>query len=236
MPGSRSRKTRPGRRRAARKATPRVSAGKQVTRRWQRRKEARPAEIVAAALEVFSERGFSAARLDDVAARAGVSKGTLYLYFDSKEELFKAVVRESLLPNLAQAEELAKSFPGSTPELLRKLLGTVGHVIAETNVGAIPKLVISESGNFPELARFYLREVIRRAFRLLGGILKRGMARGEIREVDVPATARVFACAFLFVAIWKHAMEPHDTERFDADAFLRNYLDIVLRGLAPERR
>lgn len=232
MPRSRSRRTVAA---ARRRKAPRATE-KKMPRRWRRRKDARPREITTAALEVFSERGFSAARLDDVAARAGVSKGTVYLYFDSKEELFKAVVRESLLPNLAQAEQLAKEFRGPAPELLRKLLETVGHVIAETNVGAIPKLVIAESGNFPELARFYLREVIRRAFRLLGGILQRGMARGEIRAVDVPRTARVFACAFLFVAIWKHAMEPHDTERFDAHAFLQNYLDIVLRGLMPDSR
>src|ERR671910_3285090 len=86
-----------------------VALQTQPARRWRRRKDARPAEIVSAALEVFAERGFSAARLDDVAARAGISKGTLYLYFASKEELFKAVVREALLPNLARVERLLRA-------------------------------------------------------------------------------------------------------------------------------
>ena len=201
------------------------------SQRWQRRKEDRPAELLDAALSEFFEKGFAAARLEDIAARAGVSKGTVYLYFDSKEDLFKAVVRESLLPNIAQAEELARDFRGPTAELLTALFTNVGRLIATTKIGAIPKLVISEAGNFPDLARFYIREVIRRAFRLIGMILKRGMDRGEFRALDVPQTARAFACAFLFVAIWKHAMEAHDKERLDAEAFLANYLGLVLHGL-----
>lgn len=214
------------------RAAPRRKHPPKPSGKFRRRKHARPAEIAAAALDVFAERGFSAARVDDVAARAGVTKGTVYLYFASKEDLFKAVVRESLLPNIAQAEAMARDFEGPSAELIAALFANVGRIIATTKIGAIPKLVISEAGNFPDLARFYIREVIRRAFRLIGTILKRGMERGEFRALDVALTARAFACAFLFVAIWKHAMEAHDTERLDADAFLKNYLDLLLHGLA----
>src|SRR5262245_8349076 len=118
------------------------------TTRWKRRKEARPAEILAAALDCFAEKGFAATRMDDVAARAGVTKGTLYLYFESKEELFKALVRSQLLPNLERLEAAA-SMPGSATALLEGLLAIwAGHVYPSA-VSVIPKLIISEAGNFP---------------------------------------------------------------------------------------
>ncbi len=132
-----------------------------------RRKEARPEEILSAALESFAARGFAATRIEDVAARAGISKGTLYLYFDGKEELFKAVVRQALLPNLARIEALAATFEGPSALLLERLLATIAGVI-NSRVGAIPKLVIAEAGNFPDLARFYLAEVVQRGLGLIG--------------------------------------------------------------------
>lgn len=231
-PGQRPRRVR---RPAAHPKSGAGASSASASARWRRRKHARPSEIAAAALEVFAERGFSAARLEDVAARAGVSKGTVYLYFASKEELLKSVVRESLLPNLAEAERMAQGFSGTTPELLARLLTRIGGVIAGTKIGAIPKIIISESGNFPELARFYLREVIHRGFRLFGAVLERGVARGEFRAVDVPNALRVLASAMLFLAVWKHAMEPNDTQRLDTDAYLRAYVDVVLRGIAAEK-
>src|SRR5207237_5701427 len=119
--------------------------------RWQRRKEARPAEIVAAALEVFVERGFAAARLADVARRAGVTKGTVYLYFDSKEALFKAVVRETIVPVIAQGEALAQAFTGSARELVERLVREYWRLVGETAVAGIPKLMMAEAATFPEL-------------------------------------------------------------------------------------
>ena len=113
--------------------------------RWQRRKEARPAEIVAAALEVFVERGFAAAKLADVARRAGVTKGTLYLYFDSKEALFKAVVRETIVPVIAQGEALAQSFTGSARDLVERLVREYWRLVGETNLAGIPKLMMAEA-------------------------------------------------------------------------------------------
>jgi AcrR family transcriptional regulator len=111
--------------------------------RWTRRKDARPDEILAAGLEVFVERGYAAARLDEVASRAGVSKGTLYLYFDNKEELFKAVVRTSILPMLATAEALIEHFPGPPEALLRELVAGWWRMAGGTRIAGIPKLVIS---------------------------------------------------------------------------------------------
>src|SRR5581483_6817786 len=129
--------------------------------RWRRRKEDRPGEIIAAALACFAERGFAATRLDDVARRAGVTKGTLYLYFPNKEELFKALVRKELLPNIELLEAAAGPLPATV--VIERLLDLWAGHIAPSRVAVLPKLIIAEAGNFPDLAKFYLDEVIHRA-------------------------------------------------------------------------
>ena len=152
--------------------------------RWTRRKEARPEEITAAALELFVERGFAATRLEDVAARAGVSKGTVYLYFANKEELFKAVVREGLVSPIAEMKDYVAQFPGSTFDLLRMLVLGWWEKVGATRMAGIPKLLLGESGNFPELVRFYLAEVVEPGHAVMTAIVKRGIARGEFRKVN----------------------------------------------------
>jgi AcrR family transcriptional regulator len=199
-----------------------------------RRKEARPREILRAALETFADKGFAATRLEDVAARAGVGKGTLYLYFSSKEELLKAVVREGLLPNIARAERLAADHGRSCAELLRLLFELAARRIARSRLSAIPKLVLAEASNFPDLARFYLDEVIHRGFALLGGIVRRGIERGEFRPVDVQHTARLLIAPLLFLALWRHSFARLEPVPLDAVAFSRSHLDLVLRGLLRE--
>ena len=198
--------------------------------RWRRRKEARPDEILAAALASFAERGFAATRLDDVAARAGISKGTLYLYFKSKEELFEAVVRATLVPNLERLEALSATFEGPSAQLLERLLLTIAGVV-DSQIGAIPKLVIAEAGNFPELARFYLEAVVRRGLRLIGAILRRGIGRREFRPIDVDHAVFCVIAPMLIAALWKRSLEPHDAAPLDAQALARAHLDLLLRGL-----
>src|SRR5262249_36566018 len=117
--------------------------------RWRRRKDERPAEIVAAALESFAERGFAATRLEDIAARAGVTRGTLYLYFQSKEDLFKAAVRQSIVPVIARGEEMLARSQEASSDLLAKVVLMMPTAAAGSPVSAIPKLVISEAHNFP---------------------------------------------------------------------------------------
>jgi AcrR family transcriptional regulator len=205
------------------------------TTRWRRRKDARPEEILAAALASFAERGFAATRLEDVAARAGISKGTLYLYFGGKEDLFEAVVRATLLPNLERVEALAATFEGPSAQLLERLLLTIAGV-ASSQVGAIPKLVIAEAGNFPDLARFYLDAVVRRGLRLIGTILRRGIERGEFRPVDVDHAVFCVIAPMLIAALWKNSLEPHDDAPLDAPALARAHLDLLLRGLEARGR
>jgi len=126
-------------------------AQKARTKRWERKAEARPGALTEAAFELFAERGYAATRLSDVAAACGVSKGTVYLYFDSKERLFEAVVREKVSPNLERVRALVEGHQGSTEDLLRQLIGFFeAHLDGPLPVMA--KLVITESGNFPELA------------------------------------------------------------------------------------
>src|SRR2546428_112537 len=159
--------------------------------RWKRRKGARPGEIVAAALEVFGERGFAATKLADVARRAGVTKGTVYLYFDSKEALFKAVVRETIVPVIAKGEAFAQSFTGSARELLEQLVREYWRLVGETAVAAVPKLMMAEAATFPELTRFYYEEVVTRGHRLMAGVIERGIKNGEFRPVNVMVAAKL---------------------------------------------
>src|SRR5260370_12088303 len=128
--------------------------------RWQRRKEARPEEILTAALDVFVERGFARARLEEVARRAGVTKGTIYLYFKSKEALFKAVVRGTIVPVIAQGEALAQSFTGSARDLVEQLVREYWTLEGETRLAGIPKLLRAQPAPFPSLPMFYSSTVL----------------------------------------------------------------------------
>src|SRR5207248_9940068 len=173
--------------------------------RWQRRKAARPAEIVTAALEVFVEHGFAAAKRADVARRAGVTKGTLYLYFESKEALFKAVVRETIVPVIAQGEALARSFTGSARDLLEQLVREYWRLVGETALAGIPKLMMAEAGTFPELTRFYYDEVVARGHRLMAGVIERGIQSGEFRPVDVMLAAKLAMSPLMHATVVRRA-------------------------------
>ena len=204
-----------------------------IPKRWERRKEARPAEIVAAALQLFSDRGFAATRLEDVATVAGVSKGTVYLYFESKEQLFEAVVREAVAPNIARAEALVDGFEGPTPDLLRALFAFVAEVL-ETPITAVMKLIVSEAGNFPQLARMYADLVLRRAFALLRRILERGIARGEFHLMDLDATVPLVVAPVLLLGVWKHSFGAHTELTLDRRRVIEAHCENLLRALAAE--
>ena len=201
--------------------------------RWQRRKTARPSEILGAALACFAERGFAATRLDDVAARAGVTKGTLYLYFRNKEELFKAVVRQELVPNIARAEALAAAAQSSSWLLIEELVGQFCRLMASP-LSAIPKLVLTEAANFPDLARFYLEEVVERGKALFRGVLERGVAAGEFRPVDADSMVLCIIAPLLLASLWRHSLEPHAAGALDIDALRAAHLELLRRGLAAE--
>src|SRR5215813_12424142 len=199
--------------------------------RWERRKEARPAELLTAALELFTERGYAATRLGDVAHRAGVSKGTVYLYYPSKEELFKAVIREGLLPVLERGEKMVEEHRGSTEDLIRSLILGWWDAIGSTPYAGITKLMISECRNFPELGSFYVGEVITRGHKLVRKALQRGLDRGELRGVDPEYATRLVFAPLVLQAIWRHSFDFCGGGRLDPDTYIHQHLDILLRGL-----
>jgi AcrR family transcriptional regulator len=204
--------------------------------RWERRKEARPAELLAAALDLFVEKGYAGTRLDDVAARAGVSKGTLYLYFQNKEELFKAVVRENIVTPLAEAAQEVREFEGASAELVRNLIATWWRDFGSTQAGGLPKLMMAESGNFPEIASFFLEEVIEPWHRLLGSVIERGIRRREFRQVDVALFTRVMTAPLVMLSLWNRSFGVCSARPVDADAFVAMLLDTHLTSLGAGRK
>ena len=199
----------------------------------QRRKEARPQELLDAALELFVEKGFSATRSEEVAVRAGVAKGTLYLYFPSKEDLLKAVVRENLGALIAEGADIAGHFEGSTQELLVLLMQTWWERVGNTQASGIFKIIITEMGNFPDFALFYLKEVMEPGRALFSSVLQRGIDSGELRPVNLFETVHVLIFPMLMLCLHKHSlgacagmgplMDPH--------SFIKTHVDVVVRGL-----
>lgn len=201
------------------------------TRKWRRRRDARPAELTAAALGLFAERGFAATRLEDVAARTGVSKATIYRYFANKEALFEAVVKEAIAPRFAEAEVLVSAFEGSTVEMLKLLL----NVMRQALTGPMPimvKLIISESGNFPKLAQLWADLVVSRALRLIAGIVERGVERGEFRRVEPTTVAPLVAAPVILLAMYKQTLAPTGL-RMEEGPLLDAHLEFLLRALRP---
>ena len=200
--------------------------------RWQRRKEARPAEILDAALEEFLAHGFTAARLEDIAHRAGCTKGTIFLYFENKEELFKAIVREHLVPAIQRAEERAETHGGSSRELLRELVHSRWDMMVHSPLSGVPKLVLSEAGQFPDLVRYFHDEIIVRSHALFARVLRTGVERGEFRDLDVDYVTKALMAPLIVAALWKHSIQPYITQRMDTEKYFDTSLDMLLDGLA----
>jgi AcrR family transcriptional regulator len=189
--------------------------------------------LLDAALSLFAEKGFAASRADEVAQRAGVSKGTLYLYYPSKEELFKAVVRHNLSSLIAEGEEAANSFDGSSSDLLVYLLNTWWDRVGNTPAACIHKIMLAEVRNFPELAQFYTDEVIIPADRLFSGCVQRGIERGEFRPMPLHEVALALMAPLIFMAVHRHSFGacPVHGPDMDPTLVLNTHLDLVLRGL-----
>lgn len=207
-----------------------------VEPRWERRKDARPVELANAALALFVERGFSATRLEDVAARAGVSKGTLYLYFDSKEDLLRAVIRGGILPAIEAAEVELESTHDSAAALLRKLVWGWWDEILSQPAGGIPKLLLAEARNFPELADFYYENVVKRGTLLFRRVVERGIARGEFRAIDLDTAVHVMLAPMIMLAVSRHSVDFCGREARDPRRIIETYLEMLLHALAPAGR
>jgi len=202
--------------------------------RWSRRKQARPAEILDAALKVFAQKGFAAARMDDIARQAGVTKGTIYLYFENKEAVFKALVREAVGTTIGAVTSDIQTFEGSARFLLRMVLTRMSQMIVESDKVVLPKIVIGESSNFPWLAEFYRFEVIERGLQLMISLVERGIANGEFRKLPAEHVARLCVAPVLFCAVWRVTFSHLDPKPYDYKALIETHLDILFRGLAAK--
>jgi len=200
----------------------------------ERRKQARPGELLDAALDLFVEKGFAATRSEEVAARAGVSKGTLFLYFPSKEELFKAVVRENVSGRFAEWWGEFEAYQGSTCDMVRYCLQVWWERLGATRASGITKLVISEARNFPELAAFYQQEVIRPGNELIRRILQRGIDRGEFKPMDLDYAIYSIIAPMVHLIMMKHSLAPCAPQDYalDPQRYLQCMADILLTGLS----
>lgn len=199
----------------------------------ERRKEARPGELLDAALDLFVEKGFAATRSEEVAVRAGVSKGTLFLYFPSKEELFKAVVRENISGRFGEWNEEFDRFEGSTADMVRYCMRVWWERLGATRASGITKLMMSEARNFPELAAFYQQEVILPATGLVRRILQRGVDRGEFRAMDLDYSVFCIVAPMVFLIMTRHsigACVPPDAP-IDPERYIAAQVEILLQGL-----
>ena len=194
-----------------------------------KRNNKRPSQIVSAAVELFRDRGFEATRLEDVADKAGVSKATIYLYFESKEDLFYALIREKVVPLLEQTIAQADSFKGTASDFLRMKAQGLGRLFAHSEQGAILKLVTSEARRFPELATYYREEVPARALENIAKVIQRGIDEGEFRECDTRAAAAAFMFPLLMTGIWMNSVGPD--EIIDPDAAIDFHCENFIRGL-----
>ncbi len=198
-----------------------------------RRPAARPAEILTAALDLFAEKGFSATRMEDVARRAGLSKGAVYLYFTDKTALLTAIVETTIANELKEVGARASLAPGPVAPVITEAARHISRRLTETRLPEILKLIIAESGAHPELASLYFDHAISVALPLFEGLIRRGVATGEFRPVEPAYTARSLAGGFIFSALWRSVFEPIGKPALDIPAFAEHHITLILKGLAP---
>jgi AcrR family transcriptional regulator len=194
---------------------------------WRARRQS---EILAAAFEEFAAKGYAEARLDDVAQRAGIAKGTIYLYFKSKERLFCAVLRGLVDHTFKEIEVFVRSFPGSAEELTRKVVSRqYAEIVKNPKTRSILRLLIAESQRFPQLSNLYLREVITPGLGALRSLVQKGVASGEFRRTKVSEFPQVLVGPVVLAIVW--ALIVGDQQPLDLDGYMKAHLDLLLHGL-----
>jgi AcrR family transcriptional regulator len=201
----------------------------------QRRKDARPSELLDAALELFVEKGFAATRAEEVAQRAGVSKGTLYLYYPSKEELFKAVIAQSVGSRIEETAQQVQAYDGPMAPLLEDLLVRWWQQVYASPASGTFKIVVSEVRNFPEIGDFWVNHVIEPGGALIGSIVQRGIDSGEFRAVgDVEDVVHSLVLPMVMLCVHKHGLAACSQHKIDGHRFIAEHVALVVRGLRPD--
>jgi len=199
--------------------------------KFRRRKADRPGEIIQAAMEVFAERGFAAARLEEIARRAGVSKGALYLYFETKEQLFRAVVDQAIAPNIQMVRAMIAAHPGPLADLLRQAVERILVLVETLPVGGVLKMVIGEAGNFPQLARVWHDDLVAHILGALADAIAAAQARGEVKAGDPRAYALEIVSPMLIAVIWREIFVPVGAEPFNLGELLRQHVETMIEGM-----
>jgi AcrR family transcriptional regulator len=202
--------------------------------KFRRRKADRPGEIVQAALAVFAEKGFAAARLDEIAARAGVSKGAVYLYFATKEDVFRAVVEQAVAPNMQMIRAMIAAHPGPFSDLARAVPERIAGLLDTLPVGGVLKMVIGEARNFPEIARVWHDELVAHALGGLTEAIAAAQARGEVKPGDPRIYALQLISPMLLSVIWRETFVPVGAAPFDLAAVAAQHVETMLHGLSLE--
>lgn len=200
--------------------------------KWRRRAEARPDEILDAALEEFVARGFEAARMEDIAKRAGLSKAAIYLYFPSKVAVLEALIEAKVAPLAANVQQIAALGVGDPLTALRMMATAAAYRLSDPNLFAVPRLVIGISGRFPEIAKYYREHVVEKARGALESLIEGAMAKGQIRRVDANAVVRAFIGPLFFEAMWTHVLGG-ETALNDPQKMIEHQFDVLLSGLEP---
>ena len=170
--------------------------------RYQRRKEDRPAEITEAAFATFIENGYAGTRVEEVARRAGVSKGLLYLYFKTKEELFKSVVKNFVVPRLDALQRTIDSADMTAEEFLRGPFLEFAKSIPGSPVGRIVRLLVAEGPKHPDLLQFYWDNVVSRGLAAIEGLIKKGVDSGEFKRSPITDQPLLFIMPVVFSTIF----------------------------------
>ncbi len=205
--------------------------------RWRRRAEARPDDILDAAEACFLEEGYAGATVERIARGAGISKGAVYLYFESKEAMLVALIRRSVA-KLAEAAAARLDAQGQDEDpvtALREAGGLFRAVLADPHMFAAPRIVLAEAGRFPQLAEIYRREVIDVAMPAAVRLIRRGQEQGVFRAVDPQVAARSLIGGVLVQALWRSVFARDDEPAPDPEAFIETHLDIVLNGLCERK-
>lgn len=198
------------------------------------RKAAQPQNILAAALKAFGEKGFAATRMEDVAKHAGITKGAIYLYFPSKQALLEGLVRRDLSPTIGLVGAGLRKHEGPIEPALRMILTTAQQFMRGDVLPTYVRLIVAESGNFPDIARFHLTEIVSAVLGSLSDLMERAMARGEIRRMDPETAARLFMAPVIKSILWRVVFGAVEDKPFEPGPFLDAHLQTFLRGMAPE--
>jgi AcrR family transcriptional regulator len=200
--------------------------------KFRRRAEARPDEVLDAAIELFMKKGFAATRVDDIAKRAGLSKGAVYLYFPSKEAVLEGLVRRAIIPIADSALEALRSYEGDPRIVIGAVIRMLGHRFGDPRMLAVPRVVFREVLGFPHLAEMYRVEVLDKVIPVVTGLIRRGVEQGYLRQVDPELTIRSIIGPMMLHLVLAEVFDIHPDGGLHFDRLVDNHLSILFDGLS----